>query len=634
MTDKTPTSPSVSLPPDLARGTAYLKAEVRKLGAEPGVYRMTNGDGEVLYVGKARHLARRVASYTQPNRLSNRLMRMVSETEMLEVIVTKSETEALLLESNLIKKMKPRYNILLRDDKSLPQILMTADHPFGQLTKHRGRKTRKGDYFGPFASAGAVNRTVADLARAFMLRTCSDSVFGARTRPCLQYQIKRCSGPCVGLVTETDYTAQMDQARRFLSGESAAIQRDYADRMHAAADNLEFETAAIWRNRIRALSGIQASQDINVPNLRDADIIALARSGEKSCIQTFFIRGGSNYGNRSYFMTHNTESTDAAVLTAFIGQFYDDKEPPSEILVSVAPDEGALLGEALSTSAGHTVRISRPQRGPRTKLTAMARRNAEEALARNLADTSSQRRLLAELGDLFGMDAPPERVEVYDNSHIQGRHAVGGMIVAGPDGFNKAAYRKFNMREDGPHAVTQGDDFAMMRQVIHRRFERVLKEDPDRNGETWPDLLLIDGGKGQLSAVAEVMDDLGVADIAVVAISKGPDRNAGREQFHMRGRDSFTLSPQASAMHFLQRLRDEAHRYAIGTHRARRQKSELTSPLDGVPGIGPRRKKALLAHFGSARAVSAAGLQDLEAVDGISKAVARQIFDWFYSGQS
>ncbi|MBU75121.1 MAG: excinuclease ABC subunit C [Rhodospirillaceae bacterium] len=634
MTDKTPISPSVNLPPDLARGTAYLKAEVRKLGADPGVYRMTNGDGEVLYVGKARNLARRVASYTQPNRLPNRLMRMVSETEMLEVIVTKSETEALLLESNLIKKMKPRYNILLRDDKSLPQILMTADHPFGQLTKHRGRKARKGDYFGPFASAGAVNRTVADLARAFMLRTCSDSVFGARTRPCLQYQIKRCSGPCVGLVTETDYAAQMDQARRFLSGESAEIQRDYADRMHAASEKLEFETAAIWRNRIRALSGIQASQDINVPDLRDADIIALSRSGEKSCIQTFFIRGGSNYGNRSYFMTHNIESTDAAVLTAFIGQFYDDKKPPSEILVSVAPDEVALLGQALSTSAGRTVRISRPQRGPRTKLTAMASRNAEEALARNLADTSSQRRLLAELGDLFGMDAPPERVEVYDNSHIQGRHAVGGMIIAGPDGFNKAAYRKFNMRKDGPHAVTQGDDFAMMRQVIHRRFERVLREDPDRDGETWPDLLLIDGGKGQLSAVAEVMDDLGVADIAVVAISKGPDRNAGREQFHMRGRDSFTLSPQASAMHFLQRLRDEAHRYAIGTHRARRQKSELTSPLDGVPGIGPRRKKALLAHFGSARAVSAAGLRDLEAVDGISKAVARQIFDWFYSGQS
>ena len=527
MTEQRTTSPSLNLPPDLARGTAYLKAEVRKLGADPGVYRMTNGDGEVLYVGKARNLARRVASYTQPNRLSNRLMRMVSETEKLEVIVTKSETEALLLESNLIKKMKPRYNILLRDDKSLPQILLTADHPFGQLTKHRGRKTRKGDYFGPFASAGAVNRTVADLARAFMLRTCSDSVYGVRTRPCLQYQIKRCSGPCVGLVNETDYAAQMDQARRFLSGESAEIQRDYATRMHAAADTLEFESAAIWRNRIRALSGIQANQDINVPNLHDADIIALARSGEKSCIQTFFIRSGSNYGNRSYFMTHNTESADAAVLTAFIGQFYDDKEPPSEILVSVAPEQTALLTQALSSRAGHSVRISRPQRGPRTKLTAMARRNAEEALARNLADTSSQRRLLGEIGDLFGMDSPPERVEVYDNSHIQGRHAVGGMIVAGPDGFNKAAYRKFNMREDGAHAVTQGDDFAMMRQVIHRRFERVLKEDPDRTGENWPDLLLIDGGKGQLSAVAEVMDDLGVADITICLLYTSPSPRDG-----------------------------------------------------------------------------------------------------------
>jgi excinuclease ABC subunit C len=634
MTEQQTTEKSPNLPPDLGRGLAYLKAEVRKLGSDPGVYRMMNGAGEVLYVGKARNLARRVASYTQPNRLSNRLMRMVSETETLEVIVTKSETEALLLESNLIKKMKPRYNILLRDDKSLPQILLTADHEFGQLTKHRGRKTRKGDYFGPFASAGAVNRTVADLARAFMLRTCSDSVFSVRTRPCLQYQIKRCSGPCVGLVSAGDYAAQMDQARRFLSGESAKIQRDYATRMHAAAETLEFETAAIWRNRIRALSGIQANQDINVPNLHDADIIALARSGEKSCIQTFFIRGGSNYGNRSYFLTHNTESGDAAVLTAFLGQFYDDKEPPAEILVSVMPDETTLLAEALSIHAGRTVRISRPQRGARTKLTEMARRNAEEALARNLADSSSQRRLLGELAELFNMDSPPDRVEIYDNSHIQGRHAVGGMVVAGPDGFNKAAYRKFNMREDGAHAVVQGDDFAMMRQVIHRRFERALKEDPDRNGDSWPDLMLIDGGKGQLSAVSEVMDDLGVADITVVAISKGPDRNAGREQFHMRGRDSFTLSPQASAMHFLQRLRDEAHRYAIGTHRARRQKAELTSPLDGVPGIGPKRKKALLAHFGSARAVSAAGLQDLEAVDGISKAVARHVYDWFYSGHS
>ena len=625
---------SGNLPPDLARGLAYLKGEVRKLTGDPGVYRMLNGVGEALYVGKARHLQRRVTSYTQPNRLSNRLIRMVSETEKLEVIVTKSEVEALLLESNLIKKLKPRYNILLRDDKSLPQILLTADHPFGQLRKHRGRKTRKGAYFGPFASAGAVNRTVADLARAFMLRTCSDSVFSARTRPCLQYQIKRCSGPCVGLVSETDYAAQMDQARRFLSGESAEIQRDYAARMHAAADELEFERAAIWRNRIRALSGIQANQDINIPNLKDADIIALTRRGERSCIQIFFIRGGSNYGNRSYFLSHNAENPDSAVITAFLGQFYEDKDPPAEILLSCEPDDDDLLASALSERAGRIVKLSKPQRGPRTKLTAMALRNAEEALARNLADTGSQRRLLGELADLFGLESMPERVEVYDNSHIQGRHAVGGMIVAGTEGFNKAAYRKFNIRDDGTHAVQAGDDFAMMRQVIHRRFERALKEDPDRTSENWPDLLLIDGGKGQLSAVTEVMDDLGVSDIAVVAISKGPDRNAGREQFHMPGRETFTLPPNASAMHFLQRLRDEAHRYAIGTHRAKRQKAELTSPLDGVPGIGPKRKKALLAHFGSARAVAAAGLEDLASVDGISKTVAKQLYDWFYSGHS
>ena len=628
------TADAGNLPPDLSRGLAFLKAEVKKLTGDPGVYRMLNGVGEALYVGKARNLARRVTSYTQPNRLSNRLMRMVSETESLEVIVTKSEVEALLLESNLIKKLKPRYNILLRDDKSLPQILLTADHPFGQLTKHRGRKTRKGDYFGPFASAGAVNRTVADLARAFMLRTCSDSIFNARTRPCLQYQIKRCSGPCVGLVDEADYAAQLDQARRFLSGASAEIQRDYAAHMHAAADALEFETAAIWRNRIRALSGIQASQDINVPNLKDADIIALARSGERSCIQAFFIRGGSNYGNRSYFLTHNADTSASAVLTAFLGQFYDDKDPPAEIMLSDETEEQDLLAEALSIRAGHRVKISQPQRGARRKLAAMALHNAEEALARNLADTSSQRRLLSELGELFELESPPARIEVYDNSHIQGRHAVGGMIVAGQEGFNKAAYRKFNIREDGAEAVTGADDFAMMRQVIRRRFERALKEDPDRTGDNWPDLLLIDGGKGQLSSVLEVMDDLGVSDICVVAISKGPDRNAGREQFHMRDRESFTLSPQASAMHFLQRLRDEAHRWAIGTHRAKRQKSELTSPLDGVPGIGPKRKKALLAHFGSARSVARAGLEDLEAVEGISKAVARQIYDWFYSGHS
>ena len=622
------------IPTELGRGIAYLKAETRKLGSDPGVYRMLNAAGDALYVGKARNLARRVSSYTQPNRLTNRLMRMVSETMQLEVIVTKSEVEALLLESNLIKKLRPRYNILLRDDKSLPQILLTGDHPFGQLTKHRGRRTRKGDYFGPFASAGAVNRTVADLARAFMLRTCSDSIFNARTRPCLQYQIKRCTGPCVGLVEESDYAAQLDQARMFLSGQSAKIQKDYARRMHRAADELEFETAAIWRNRIRALSGIQANQDINLPDLKDADIIALARSGERSCVQVFFIRGGSNYGNRSYFMTHNTETPDGEIMDAFIGQFYDDKPPPREILVSREPQRGELLAKALGERAGHVVRLHRPVRGQRTSLTEMGKRNAEEALARNLADTGSQRRLLREIGELFNMDEPPQRVEVYDNSHIQGKHAVGGMIVAGPEGFMKAAYRRFNIRRDDATPITGGDDFAMMRQVIRRRFERAIKEDASRESGNWPDLLLIDGGKGQLGTVMEVMEDLGVDDITVVAISKGPDRNAGREQFHMRGRESFTLGVNSSAMHFLQRLRDEAHRYAIDSHRAKRQREDLSSPLDGVPGIGPRRKKALLAHFGSARAVASAGLDDLESVDGISSSVAKQIYDWFYRGYS
>ncbi len=625
---------AINLPPDIWRGIEYLKTQLKSLSADPGVYRMLNGKGEVLYVGKARNLVRRVTSYTQPNRLSNRIMRMVSETETLEVIVTKSEIEALLLESNLIKKMKPRYNILLRDDKSLPQILLTEDHEFGQLTKHRGRKTRKGQYFGPFASAGSVNRTVADLARAFMLRTCSDSVFSARTRPCLQYQIKRCTAPCVGHVSREDYARQMQQAYKFLSGGSAEIQRDYASRMHAAADKLEFETAAIWRNRIRALTGIQANQDINLPNLPDADIIALARSGERSCIQIFFIRAGSNYGNRPYFLTHNPDSPPSEILGAFLGQFYEDKEPPAEILISDEPQDKELLVEALSQQAGRIVKLSRPQRGARTKLTNMASRNAEDALARHLATTASQKKLLRELADALDLADTPERIEVYDNSHIQGKHAVGGMIVAGPEGFIKSAYRRFNIKDEGKHATTQGDDFAMMRQVIHRRLERAIKEDPDRDTGNWPDLMLIDGGKGQLSAVSDVMDELGITDIDVVAISKGPDRNAGREQFHIRGRPSFTLPPHSSAMHFLQRLRDESHRYAIGSHRAKRQKTELTSPLDAVPGIGPKRKKALLAHFGSARAVAAAGLTDLEAVEGISKKFAQQIYDWFYSGQS
>jgi len=621
-----------NLPPNLDRGTAYLKEELKTLPNQPGVYRMMNGKGQVLYVGKARNLLRRVTNYTQPNRLSNRILRMVSETEKLEVIVTKSEIEALLLESNLIKKMQPRYNILLRDDKSLPQILLTADHEFGQLTKHRGRKNRKGDYFGPFASAGSVNRTVTDLARAFMLRTCSDSVFSSRTRPCLQYQIKRCSGPCVGLVSQADYAKQMSQARRFLRGDSADIQREYAQRMHAAADTLDFESAAIWRNRIRALTGIQADQDINIPNVQDADIIAIARSGERSCIQIFFIRGGSNYGNRSYFLTHLADTPAEDIIAAFIGQFYEDKEPPADIFLSQFPADRELIAEALARAAGRRVRLQCPERGPRRKVTSMALQNAEEALARHLANASSQKRLLGELATALALNTTPQRIEIYDNSHIQGKHAVGGMVVAGPDGFQKAAYRRFNIKDEGKFATDTGDDFAMMRQMIYRRFSRVLKEDPNRASDNWPDLLLIDGGLGQLSSVHEVLDELSLSDLQVVAISKGPDRNAGREQFHVRGRPSFTLPPDSAAMHFLQRLRDESHRYAIGSHRTKRTKAEFTSPLDAVPGIGPKRKKALLAHFGSARAVAAAGLSDLQAVDGISQKFAQQIYDWFYSG--
>ena len=621
-----------ALPENLARGIAYLKTELKTLPSQPGVYRMMNAKGDVLYVGKARNLVRRVTNYTQPKRLSNRILRMVSETTSLEVIVTKSEIEALLLESNLIKKMQPRYNILLRDDKSLPQILLTADHDFGQLTKHRGRKNRKGDYYGPFASAGSVNRTVTDLARAFMLRTCSDSIFSSRNRPCLQYQIKRCTAPCVGMVSKQDYAKQLDQARQFLGGGSAEIQRDYARKMHAAAEVLDFEAAAIWRNRIRALTGIQANQDINLPKVRDADIIAAAQSGEKSCIQIFFIRGGSNYGNRSYFLSHLANTPPDEILSAFIGQFYEDKDPPPQILLNALPDGHQLLSEALSRKAGVKIQLSAPTRGARRTVIDMALKNAEDALARHLANAASQRRLLRDLAAALDLPAPPRRIEVYDNSHIQGDHAVGGMIVASQDGFDKASYRKFNIRDEGKFATKIGDDFAMMRQVIHRRFARALKEDPDRTSTNWPDLLLIDGGVGQLSAVHEALDGLGLDDLVVVAISKGPDRNAGREQFHRRGRQSFTLPQDSATMHFLQRLRDEAHRYAIGTHRAKRAKSEFTNPLDAVPGIGPKRKKALLAHFGSARAVAAAGLNDLEAVDGISKKFAQQIYDWFYSG--
>jgi len=619
---------------DFSKGLAYLKAQVKTLPLNPGVYRMFNADGESLYVGKARQLAKRVASYTQPNRLSSRLIRMVSETVQLEITVTETEVEALLLESNLIKKLKPRYNILLKDDKSFPHILLTHNHPFPQLTKHRGARRQKGAYFGPFASASAVNRTVTTLSRAFMLRTCSDSYFSARSRPCLQYQIKRCTAPCVGYVKPEEYRHQVDNAALFLSGQSDQVQREYAELMQQASDDLDFETAALWRNRIRALTAIQANQDINMQGLSDADIIALSTQAGQSCIQVFFVRAGTNYGNTSFFPKHEPTSTAEDIFAAFLGQFYADRVAPRLLLVSHMPAQAELIANALGHTAQHKIEISIPQRGARKQLMEMAQRNAHDALNRKFAESASQNKLLAELADSLFLDEAPQRIEIYDNSHIQGAHAVGGMVVADGGGFVKSAYRKFNMKDEGPHAVAQGDDFAMMRQMLYRRFERALKEDPERQQNNWPDLLLIDGGRGQLSAATEVMSELGVDDIAVVAISKGPDRNAGREQFHIQDKESFTLPQNSPAMHFLQRLRDEAHRFAIGSHRARRTKQNFANPLDNLPGIGAKRKKALLAHFGSAKAVSRAGVRDLQSVEGISAARAQEIYDWFHEKQT
>ena len=616
-----------------ARGRSYLLSQIKTLPLKPGVYRMFNEAGESLYVGKAKQLARRVTSYTQLNRLSNRLIQMVSETVSLEITVTSTEVEALLLESNLIKKLKPRYNILLKDDKSFPHILLTSAHSYAQLAKHRGARTKKGAYFGPFASASAVNRTITTLSRAFMLRTCSDSYFSARSRPCLQYQIKRCTAPCVGYVSEADYRHQVDNAALFLSGQSDEVQREYAEMMQQASDELDFETAALWRNRIRALTAIQANQDINMQGLSDADIIALATVAGQTCVQVFFIRAGTNYGNTSFFPRHEASASAEEIISAFLGQFYAERHAPKLLLLSHLPEQAVLIADALAISAGHKIELSTPRRGARKQLMDMAERNALEALSRKLAESASQNRLMDALAEAFGLDETPSRIEIYDNSHIQGAHAVGGMVVADRQGFVKSAYRKFNMKDEGPHAVSQGDDFAMMRQMLYRRFERALKEDPERQLESWPDLLLIDGGKGQLSAAMEVMSQLGVDDIQLVAISKGPDRNAGREQFHMQDKDSFTLPPDSAAMHFLQRLRDEAHRFAIGSHRARRTKQAFTNPLDTIPGIGAKRKKALLAHFGSAKAVSTAGIRDLQAVEGISATTAQQIYHWFHEKQ-
>jgi excinuclease ABC subunit C len=611
----------------LARGVTVIADTVRTLSASPGVYRMLNRKGDALYVGKARNLKRRVSNYTQIGKQPRRLLRMVAETVAMEVVETHTEVEALLLESNLIKRLMPRYNVLLRDDKSFPYILLTADHAIPQITKHRGAHTREGDYFGPFASAGAVNRTITALERAFLLRSCSDAVYSARTRPCLMYQIKRCSAPCVERISAPDYRDLVTQARRFLTGNSNEVQQQLATKMEEAAERLDFESAATYRDRIRALSQIQAHQDINIEGIDNADVIAAEEQGGQICIQVFFFRAGRNYGNRAYFPSHDKSLGVAEVLGAFVAQFYDNKPVPRLILVSHDLEEQALIAEALATKADYKVEISRPQRGAKRKLVDNALHNAREALARRLAESSSQRKLLEQVAEIFGLEGTPERIEVYDNSHIQGSEPYGCMIVAGPEGFQKNAYRKFKIKDPETAA---GDDYAMMREVLTRRFQRALKEDPERDGNLWPDLVLLDGGQGQLTVGQEVLADLGLGELPIAAIAKGPDRDAGRERIFLPDRPSFMLQPRDPALYFLQRLRDEAHRFAIGTHRAGRSKARLRSALDEVPGIGARRKKALLLHFGAARAVARAGLADLEAVEGISKTVARKIYDHFH----
>ncbi|MCH8153973.1 MAG: excinuclease ABC subunit UvrC [Proteobacteria bacterium] len=641
----------------LARGMAAIAAAVKTLPGGPGVYRMLDRKGEALYVGKAKNLKKRVATYAQAARLPRRLQRMVAATVAVEVVTTHTEVEALLLESNLIKRFLPRYNVLLRDDKSFPYILITGDREFPEITKHRGARNRAGDYFGPFASAGAVNRTITALEKAFLLRSCSDSVFAARTRPCLMHQIKRCAAPCVGRISKAGYGELVAEARDFLTGRSRQIQQRLAAVMQEASDRLDFETAATYRDRIRALAHIQARQDINVRGVEDADVIAAHQEAGQTCIQVFFFRAGRNYGNRAYYPSHDKALGLKAVLGAFLAQFYENKPVPKLVLISHQPGDGALIAEALSLRAGHKVAFREPKRGAKRKLVEHALANARDALVRRMAESSAQRALLEGLAECFALDAVPERIEVYDNSHIQGANPYGAMIVAGPEGFNKSAYRKFKIRgaaaegeakaarsakaeppeaeplgtEAGAAKFTPGDDYAMMREVLTRRFSRALKEDPERGGGQWPDLILLDGGRGQLSSAREVLVDLGLGDLAVAAIAKGPARNAGRERIYLVDRRPVLLGPRDPVLYFLQRLRDEAHRFAIGSHRSGRTKARLRSALDEVPGVGAKRKKALLHHFGSARAVARAGLADLEAIEGISTGVARKIYDHFHA---
>jgi excinuclease ABC subunit C len=618
--------------PDEAPKTAETGHEViqgylRALDNSPGVYRMLDAQSRVLYVGKARALKKRVSNYAKPAGHSPRIARMIRETASMMFLTTRTETEALLLEQNLIKQLKPKYNVLLRDDKSFPNILVSREHPFPQIKKHRGAKSEKGDYFGPFASAGAVNRTLNQLQKVFLLRNCSDSVFDSRTRPCLLYQIKRCSAPCVGYISEEDYAESVTDAVRFLKGDTTDLQAQLAGQMAEAADAMEFERAAALRDRIRALTNVQSAQGINPRGVREADVVALHMEGGQACVQVFFIRANQNWGNRDFYPRVGADIEEPEVLEAFLGQFYDTKEPPRQLILSHAIENADLMAEALSQKLGRKVEIVVPQRGEKAELVEGARRNARESLARTLAEGQAQTKLLQGLAEAFDLDGPPRRIEVYDNSHIQGANAVGAMIVAGPEGFVKSQYRKFNIRGD---ALTPGDDFGMMKEVLTRRFQRLLKEDPDREGETWPDLLLIDGGAGQVSAVKEILDDLGVEDVPFVGVAKGIDRDRGKEEFYRPGAPPFALKRNDPVLYFVQRLRDEAHRFAIGAHRQKRSKAVAATPLDDIPGVGATRKRALLTHFGSAKAVSRANLADLRAVEGVSEGLAQKIYDHFH----
>ena len=622
----------MSSPEAPLKGAERIAAYLKTLPDTPGVYRMLNAAGDVLYVGKAKSLKKRVTAYATGRVHSDRLTRMVADTAEMVFVTTASEIEALLLESNLIKRLKPRYNVSYRDDKSFPNILLREDHAYPQLLKHRGAKTTKGVYFGPFASAGAVNRTLNTLQRAFLLRSCSDSAFESRTRPCLLFQIKRCSAPCVNRIDLASYHELVDETENFLNGKSQVVQEDIKVEMTKASDAMDFEAAARLRDRLKAMSHIQSSQGVNPSSFDEADLFALHSEGGHTCIQVFFFRAGQNFGNRPYFPRHANDIPLGEVLESFVGQFYDERTAPKLILTSEHLQDRELLSQALALRAEHKVEISTPQRGEKREIMERALTNAREQLGRRMAENCAQAQLLEGVADVFGLEQPPRRIEVYDNSHIQGAHALGAFIVAGPEGYDKAQYRKFNIKNE---ELAPGDDYAMMREVLSRRFARMVKEEAeDTPGTRWkrPDLVLIDGGPGQLSVAGQVFADLCVQDVALVGISKGPDRDAGREHFYMPGKEPFRLDLKSPVLYYLQRLRDEAHRFVIGGHRKKRSAAIGVNPLDEIAGVGANRKRALLQHFGSAKAVSAASLTDLSSVEGVSATLAKKIFDFFHSG--